>query len=38
MLVVDDALAGDGALLQAVEGGGVVLVGHDDQTRVLGGE
>ena len=36
-LVVDDALAGDGALLGAVEGGGVVLVVHDDQSGVVGG-
>ena len=36
-LVVDDALAGDGALLGAVEGGGIVLVVHDDQIRVAGG-
>ena len=35
--VVDGALAGDGALFQAVEGGGVVLVGDDDNLRVAGG-
>ena len=37
-LVVDDALAVDGALLQAVECGGVVLVGNDELLGVLGGE
>ena len=36
-LVVDGPLAGDGALFQTVKGGGGILVGHDDQTRVLGG-
>ena len=36
--VVDGPLAGDGALLQAVEGGGVVLVGHDHNIGVAGGE
>ena len=35
--VVDGAFAGDGALFQAVEGGGVVLVGDDDNLRVAGG-
>ena len=35
--VVDGALAGDGALLQAVEGGGVVLVGDDDHLGVVAG-
>ena len=34
-LVVDDALAHDGALLQTVQGGGVVLVVHDDQIGVI---
>ena len=37
-LVVDDALARNGALLQAVEGGGVVLVVHDVKFRVVGAE
>ena len=36
-LVVDDALAHDGALFQAVQGGGVVLVVHDDQVGIVGG-
>ena len=36
-LVVDGALAGDGALLGAVKGGGVVLVGDDNNIGVLGG-
>jgi len=36
-LVVDDALAHDGALLGPVEGGGVVLIGHDHQFGVVGG-
>ena len=35
-LIVDHALAGDGALLQAIEGGGVVLVLHDQQFGVVG--
>ena len=37
-LVVDDALADDGALLGAVERGGVVLVVHDHQIRIVGGK
>ena len=37
-LVVDGPLAGDGALFQAVKGGGVVLVGDDDQVGVVRGE
>ena len=36
-LVVDDALAHDGALLQAVQSGSVVLVVNDDQVGVVGG-
>ena len=36
-LVVDDALAHDGALLQAVQGGGVVLIADNDEFRVIGG-
>ena len=36
--VVDDSLAGDGALFQAVEGGGVVLIGDDDHVGVVGGK
>ena len=36
-LVVDGTLAGDGALLQAVKGGGIVLIGDDDHVGVLGG-
>ena len=32
----DDALAGDGASFQAVEGGGVVLIVHDVQLGVVG--
>ena len=35
-LVVDDALAHDGALFQTVQSGGVVLVVHNDQFRVVG--
>ena len=35
--VIDGALAGDGALLQAVKRSGVVLVGDDDHIGVLGG-
>ena len=35
--VVDGALAGDGALLEAVEGSGVILVGDDDHIGVAGG-
>ena len=37
-LVVDNAFARDGAFFQAVEGGGVVLVVHDVQVRVVGFE
>ena len=37
-LVVDDTLAYDGALLQAVEGSGVVLVVHDQQFGIVGSE
>ena len=37
-LVVDDALACDGALFQPVEGGGVVLVIHDQEFGIVGGE
>ena len=37
-LVVDDALALDGAFFQAVEGGGVVLVLHDQLLGIRGGE
>ena len=33
--VVDHALAGDGALLQAVEGGGVILVGHQHHIGII---
>ena len=36
--VVDGALTGDGALFQAVERGGVVLVGHDEQLGIVGAE
>ena len=36
--VVDDALAGDRALLEAVECGRIVLVVYDDQVRVVGCE
>ena len=36
--VVDDALAGDAALLDAVECGGVVLVVHDDHIGIVGCE
>ena len=36
-LVVDDALADDGTLLCAVKGGGVVLVGNDDEVGIFGG-
>ena len=36
--VVDDALAGDAALLQAVECRCIVLVVYDDQVRVVGCE
>ena len=36
-LVVDDSLAGDGPLFQAVEGGGVVLIGDDQLLRIVGG-
>ena len=36
--VVNDALAGDRALLEAVECGRVVLVVYDDQIRVVGRE
>ena len=35
--VVDDALADDGTLLCAVKGGGVVLVGYDDEVGIFGG-
>ena len=35
-LVVDDALFGNGALLLAVEGGRVVLIGDDVGVRVVG--
>ena len=35
-LVVDDTLAGDGALFQTVEGGGIVLVIHDQQLGIVG--
>ena len=35
-LVVDDTLAGDGAFLEAVEGGGIVLVIHDQQLGIVG--
>ena len=35
-LVVDDAFACDGALFQPVEGGGVILVVHNVQIRVVG--
>ncbi len=34
-LVVDDALAGDGALFQAVERRGVVLIVHDAEIRIV---
>ncbi len=34
--VVDGPLAGDGALLQAVEGGGVILVFHNKARGVVG--
>ena len=36
-LVVDDALAGDGALFQSVEGRGIVLIGHNQQIRIIRG-
>ena len=36
-LVVDNALARDGALFQAVQGGGVVLVVHNDQLGIVSG-
>ena len=35
-LVVDDTLAGDGAFFEAVEGGGIVLVIHDQQLGIVG--
>ena len=35
--VVDDALSNDGAFLFSVEGGGVVLVGHDQFLGIVGG-
>ena len=37
-LIVDDALALDGALLQAVEGGGIVLVLHNQLLGIVGSE
>ena len=36
--VIDGALAGDGTLLEAIEGGGIVLIGDDDHFGVAGGE
>ena len=36
-LVVDDSLTFNGALFQAVEGGGIVLIIHNQQLRVLRG-
>ena len=35
--VVDGALAGNGALLQAVQRGGIILIGHDDIVFILCG-
>ena len=37
-LVVDDALARNGAFFQPVESGGVVLVIHDQKLGIVGGE
>ena len=35
-LIVDDALARNGTLFQAIEGSGVILVVHDIQLRIIG--